>query len=123
MAHLRQAGRESSAAAPESTNLPAAAVALLEEAHRNPAGRAARTLVPGPHLPLKQTLLALVSGESLAEHNAPQAAVLQVIAGRVRLVGGGDAWVLETGDLLPIPPVRHHVDALDDAVMLLTVGQ
>jgi quercetin dioxygenase-like cupin family protein len=67
-------------------NLGAAATQLLERAAAAPAGRAALTLVPGAGAPLKQTLLALRGGVQLAEHDAPGAATLQVLQGRVRLV-------------------------------------
>jgi quercetin dioxygenase-like cupin family protein len=67
-------------------NLAAAAITLLERAAAAPAGRAALTLVPGAGVPLKQTLLALRGGVQLAEHDAPGAATLQVLQGRVRLV-------------------------------------
>ena len=103
------------------TNLPAAAAALLDRARNDRSGRAAHTLVPGAHAPLKQTLLALLGGQSLAEHDAPAAAVLHVLIGRVRLVAGDDEFFLEAGDHVRIPPVRHHLDGLDDSVVLLTV--
>ena len=52
-------------------NLAAVAADLLEEAAAAPAGRAALTLVAGAGAPLKQTMLALRSGQQLAEHDAP----------------------------------------------------
>jgi quercetin dioxygenase-like cupin family protein len=79
-------------------NLAAAAVKLLERAAAAPAGRAALTLVPGAGVPLKQTLLALRGGMQLAEHDAPGAATLQVLHGRVRLVTSEESWELGQGD-------------------------
>jgi quercetin dioxygenase-like cupin family protein len=67
-------------------NLAVAAAKLLERVAAAPAGRAALTLVPGSGAPLKQTLLAFRGGVQLAEHDAPGAATLQVLRGRVRLV-------------------------------------
>src|SRR5512132_2243018 len=67
-------------------NLAAAATQLLDRAAAAPAGRAALTLVPGAGAPLKRTLLAFRGGVQLAEHDAPGAATLQVLHGRVRLV-------------------------------------
>lgn len=105
------------------TNLPGAAAELLEVARTSHARRAGRTLIPGAGAVLKQTLMALVAGEVLADHESPGSATLQVLVGAVRLTGGGDALELDTGDHVAIPPVRHGLVALEDAVVLITVGQ
>lgn len=104
-------------------NLPQAAASLLQSAKTTPAGRAGRTLTAGAGAPLKQSLLALAAGRSLAEHESPAAATLQVISGTVRLTGGGPHDIeLREGDLAAIPPVRHGLAALHDAVVLLSVA-
>lgn len=96
----------------------------MRSAHASPAGRAGRTLTPGAGAALKQSLLALVAGRSLADHDSPAAATLQVLSGVVRLTGGGrESRELHPGELIPIPPVRHGLEALDDAVVLLSVAQ
>ena len=77
-------------------NLAAMADDLLGRATAAPAGRAALTLVTGAGAPLKQTMLALRSGEHLAEHDAPGAATLQVMRGRVRLLTNGEHWARAT---------------------------
>ena len=105
------------------TNLPAAAEQLLATATASDARRAGQTLVPGAHAPLKQTLLALGAGASLDEHESPTAATLQVLIGTVQLVAGEAQTTLSVGDFAPIPPVRHHLDAVEDAVVLLTAVQ
>jgi len=79
-------------------NLAAAATQLLDRAAAAPAGRAALTLVPGAGAPLKQTLLAFRGGVQLAEHDAPGAATLQVLHGRVRLVTSQASWELGQSD-------------------------
>jgi quercetin dioxygenase-like cupin family protein len=108
-------------------NLPEAAATLLQSAKTTPAGRAGRTLTPGAGVALKQSLLALAAGRSLADHESPAAATLQVISGTVRLTGGESGKSpdieLRAGDHAAIPPVRHGLEALNDSVVLLTVAQ
>ena len=123
MTHLRKAGRTTTSTTRDVTSLSKAATELLEQARGTTAGRAARTLIPGAHSPLKQTLLALTTGQTLAEHSSPTAAVVQVLTGRVRIVGHEEELTLGAGDHAAIPPERHRVDSIDDAVMLLTVTQ
>lgn len=112
----------SAASSGQVTSLPAAVAQVLTAATESSAGRSAHTLTPGAHAPLKQTLLALRGGESLNEHESPGAATLQVLHGRVRLVAGALEVEMGEGDHAPIPPARHHLDAIDDTVVLLTVA-
>ncbi|GEL94491.1 cupin [Cellulomonas composti] len=68
---------------------------------------------------LRQTVLALVAGTELAEHNSPHAASLQVLVGRVRVTGVEESEVA-AGSLVLLTHQRHAVRALEDAVFLLT---
>ncbi|THV36434.1 cupin [Glycomyces buryatensis] len=70
--------------------------------------------------PLRQTLIALVGGESLSDHETPGAASLLVLRGRVRLTSSDGDTDLSEGTLEAVPDERHGLTALDDAVVLLT---
>ncbi|RBY75768.1 LuxR family transcriptional regulator [Geodermatophilus sp. TF02-6] len=94
---------------------------LLAAAREHGSGRAADTVVGGADQALRQTLLALVAGARLAEHENPGEATLQVLEGSVRLVAGATAEDGERGDLLAVPEERHALEAVTDAVVLLTV--
>jgi quercetin dioxygenase-like cupin family protein len=93
---------------------------LLAQAREHASRRAARTLVSGSSQ--RVTLIALTEGAELAEHDSPPAATLHVITGTVRLHTHDDEWVLEGGQLAIIPPQRHGLIALTDAVVLLTAA-
>ncbi|HMU36692.1 MAG TPA: cupin domain-containing protein [Marmoricola sp.] len=93
----------------------------LEKARSASAGRSATTVYGDHSHELRQTLIALAQGESLADHESPGEATLQVLVGRVQMTAGDDTWEGIAGDLVPIPSVRHGLQALDDSVFLLTV--
>ncbi|MFE5673198.1 cupin [Agromyces sp. NPDC056523] len=69
--------------------------------------------------PMRQTIIALRDGVELGEHNAPAAASIQVLEGRVR-VTGQDVAVIDEGRLDVLTHDRHSVLALEDSVFLLT---
>lgn len=94
----------------------------LASARATQTGRSALTVHGGPGRRLRQTLMALVAGRSLAEHDSPGDATLQVLRGRVRLVAQDQSWTGAEGDLLVIPDARHSLHADEDAVVLLTVA-
>ena len=93
----------------------------LQAARAGHAGRAAHTVHGGHDHMLRQTLIALVGGAELAEHNSPGQATLQVLQGRVRVNAGADTWSGGVGELLVIPRERHSLHADEDSVVLLTV--
>lgn len=84
-------------------------------------GRAAETVYGGHDRSLRQTVIALSSDASLAEHENPGEATVHVLTGRVRLDGERTSWEGSPGDLLVVPQERHGLTALQDSSVLLTV--
>ena len=106
----------------ESMSLTTLAQEQLAAARAGSAGRSAVTVHGRHDFVLRQTLIALVEGQALAEHESPPEATLQVLQGRVRVTAGDDVWEGAAGELLVIPPARHDLRALEDSVVLLSVG-
>lgn len=102
-------------------DLKALADDLLGKARGAHAHRAATTVYGDRDSLLRQTALALLKDTELAEHDSPPEATLQVLTGRIRLFGKGREWELTAGEIVPIPPERHSVTALEDSVFLLSV--
>ena len=105
----------------ESISLTSLASEKLAEAKESHAGRAAHTIHGGHSHELRQTVLALLGGHELSEHDSPGEATLQVLQGHVRLTTGGDAWEGKAGDYVAIPAERHALLAVEDSVVMLTV--
>lgn len=105
----------------EKISLTALARQHLETARSANGGRSAHTIYGGHEHALRQTLIALTEGSELAEHESPGEATLQVLQGRVELVGENATWEGSPGDHLVIPATRHSLRALADSVVLLTV--
>lgn len=106
----------------ESMSLTALAQEHLAKARVGSAGRSAVTVHGRHDYVLRQTLIALLQGQELGEHESPPEATLQVLQGRVRLAAGEETWEGGAGELLVVPGVRHDLQALEDAVVLLSVG-
>ena len=101
-------------------SLEAVARQQLDAARAASAQRASSTVVGGHEYTMRQTVVALVAGASLSEHENPGEASVYVISGRVELVARGDVWEARRGDLIEIPQARHSLHALEDCVILLT---
>ena len=106
----------------ESTSLTALAVEHLEAARKVSSGRRASTVYGGKEHHLRQTLIAMVAGEELAEHSSPGEATLQVLTGRIVLRTPDEHWEISEGEFLAIPDVLHSVEVPEDSVFLLTVA-
>jgi quercetin dioxygenase-like cupin family protein len=94
--------------------------ALIADLRHHPAGRAAKTILTGTVM--RAVVIALKEGAEMSEHDSPAAATLYVIKGRVTLRAGKREWPVYPGQLIPIPPQRHAVEAHADSAILLTVA-
>jgi quercetin dioxygenase-like cupin family protein len=95
----------------------------MAAARRSHAGRGGETVYGGHEHVLRQTVVALVAGQRLDEHENPGEATVHVLQGRVRMSAGDASWEGVGGDLLIVPAERHALEALEDAVVLLTVAK
>ena len=105
----------------DALSMTALADAQLNAARGARVGRAAHTVYGGQDCALRQTLLALAEGQRLDEHENPGEATLFVLDGRVQLGTSTGPAEGGTGDFIVIPEERHHLVALEDSVVLLTV--
>ena len=104
------------------SSLTALAREHLDLARDASSGRSATTVHGGRERALRQTVMALRSGEHLHEHEHPGEVTVQVLLGHVRLVAGPDSWEALPGDLLTMPDRRHRVEALQDSAFLFTTA-
>lgn len=105
------------------TSLDALARQQLTLAATAGGGHTADTVYGGHEKVLRQTVIGMVAGARLGEHENPGEATVQVLLGRVRLTAGEDAWEVRRGDLIIVPDARHSVEALEDSALLLTVAK
>lgn len=106
----------------QKTSLDALAREQLELAAGAGGGRTAHTVYGGHEKVLRQTLIAMVGGAELSEHENPGEATMLVLHGRVRMSAGALAWDGSRGDLITVPDARHRLEALEDCDVLLTVA-
>lgn len=106
----------------QSTSLSSLVEEQLAKARNSTSGRAAVTVYGGHERDLRQTVIVLVEGQALSEHDSPEEATLHVLRGQVRLRAGEEIWDGSEGDHLVIPPARHDLTARTDAAVLLTVA-
>ncbi len=107
----------------EKSSLTALSRQQLKIAATASSGRSAQTVYGGHEHVLRQTVIALLSGQKLDEHENPGEATVHVLHGRVRLTAGELDWEGSPGDLLIVPDTRHALHALQDSAVLLTVAK
>jgi quercetin dioxygenase-like cupin family protein len=107
----------------EKFSLTALARQQLTLAQDAASGRSSRTVYGGHEHVLRQTVIALAAGQTLDEHENPGEATLHILHGRVRLGAGETSWDGSPSDLLIVPGGRHTLEALEPAVVLLTVAK
>lgn len=86
-------------------------------------GRAADTVYGGHEKSLRQTVIGMLKGTSLGEHDNHDDATVYVIQGRIRLRVGEDSWKARAGSLLIVPHARHSFEALEDSAVLMSVAK
>lgn len=104
-------------------SLTALAREQLASAERAPSGRSAHTVYGGHEHVLRQTLIALVAGQRLDEHENPGEATVHVVHGRVLLTADEGSWEGSGGDLIIVPRSRHSLEAIESSTVLLTVAK
>jgi quercetin dioxygenase-like cupin family protein len=104
----------------DNTSLTALAREQLALARSSSSGRSAHSVVGGQQRTLRQTLIALLAGRSMSEHENTGEATVQILRGRVRLSAGDASWSGATGHLIALPGGLHSLEAEEDSVILLT---
>jgi quercetin dioxygenase-like cupin family protein len=102
-------------------DLAAEAHGLMNEPTWQAHGHNAKTLVK--HSDFRTELIALKAGARMQEHKADQCVTIHALVGRLRVHLPQDTVELATGALVALEQtVVHDVEALEDSVLLLSLG-
>jgi len=107
----------------EPIDLNALAAEHLAAARLASNGRSSAKLIGDHTRLLRKNLIALAEGAALQDHESPGEATLMVLQGRIEFRAGGESVTLDAGQMLVIPPERHGLTALSDAVVVLSVAK
>ncbi len=69
---------------------------------------------------LRHTLITLLTGCKMNDHEKPESATLQVLRGTIVVSWGGESKTIEHGGLYVLPDAIHNVVATEDSAFLLT---
>ncbi|MFL4479528.1 hypothetical protein ACIPUB_14785 [Paeniglutamicibacter sp. ORCA_105] len=69
---------------------------------------------------LRHTLITLLVGSTLNDHEKPEAATLQVLRGSIVVNWAGESRSIAHGALFVLPDAMHNVVATEDSAFLLT---
>ncbi|WP_291379149.1 cupin domain-containing protein [Demequina sp.] len=86
-------------------------------------GRSSAKLLGDHTTMLRKNLIALAAGASLQDHESPGEATLMVLEGQIEFHAGDESVSLQAGHLIEIPPLRHGLTAVTDAVLILSVAK
>jgi quercetin dioxygenase-like cupin family protein len=104
-------------------DLTALAAEHLAAAREASNGRSSAKIIGDHSKLLRMNLIALTEGASLQDHESPGEATLMVLEGQIEFRAGEESATLEAGNLIEIPPTRHGLTALADAVVILSVAK
>lgn len=107
----------------QTVDLTALAAHHLAAAREASHGRSSAKIVGDHTRLLRKNLIALTAGASLQDHESPGEATLMVLQGQVEFHAGGESVALDAGNMIEIPPLRHGLTAVTDAVVVLTVAK
>ena len=107
----------------EPLDLTALAAEHLAAARDASNGRSSAKLIGDHSKLLRKNLIALKEGAVLQDHESPGEATLQVLEGKIEFHAGEESVTLDAGHLIEIPPMRHGLTALTDAVVILSVAK
>lgn len=111
---------ERSHTSPDTVALSELAESLIADLPNHHSGRTAKTVMSGAVM--RAVVVALAQGSQMNEHDAPNGATLQVLAGKVTLKAGEREREVHPGQLIVVPHQRHSVQAHADSAFLLTVA-
>jgi quercetin dioxygenase-like cupin family protein len=116
------ADRRPSSAPHGPLDLAAAGDSLMVEALGMSSGRAAKSLTPGAHEPLTQTLLALRAGVEIGADRLNGPATIYLLRGTATIDSHDETIELASGQWAAIPMLGSDLRAGEDAVALITVA-